>query len=381
MVRSVFRFFLKTAGAAAFVIGAALTGLAQTAGSSGPIQTAGPSDNNKSSGISIVSSVDRSRMTIGDLVRYRVTVTHDPKIKVDMPGQGANLGGFEIRDYKILEPKKTRELVESAAEYTISTFFVGEFVIPPLTIQYSVPPDTLVRTMNSESIRIVVESVKPSEAGDIRDIKPPREIPSVWWRQILPYAIGLFATALAVLGWIIYKRKKAGKGILPIRTAPLRPPHEIALEALDKLRDSDILRNGEIKKYYTELSDIIRIYIGGRYYIDAMELTTTETMRALADSAMGEEDLVLFDGLFRLSDLVKFAKRIPNEKEHEQALGAAYEIVNRTKIIDVAPPEEAENPPAQEGVTSISGAEADRTKAEPVTAEQDTVDPNKGVGP
>lgn len=283
--------------------------------------------------ISISSQVDNSRVYIGDLITYTVTVTHDKDVKVDLPGLGANLGGFEIRDYNVHEPKKKDGLITSAVDYTISTFFTGEFEIPPLTVMYYTPEDTASKTLSTEKIKIVVESVKPSEAGDIKDIKPPVEIPRDLWHLVKWLVLGGVLAVLAFLIFIIYRRKKAGKGLLPVREAPPRPPHEVAYEALDQLRDSDLLENGRIKEFYTEISEIIRQYIEGRYFIVAMEMTTTEVMEGLSTTEVSEDNFNLFQTFLDQSDLVKFAKHIPSKDENEAILNMAYEIVNRTKVL------------------------------------------------
>jgi len=263
--------------------------------------------------ISISSQVDNSRVYIGDLITYTVTVTHDKDVKVELPGLGANLGGFEIRDYNLHEPKKKDGLITSAVDYTISTFFTGEFEIPPLTVMYYTPEDTAAKTLSTEKIKIVVESVKPSEAGDIKDIKPPVEIPRDLWHLMRWFVLGGVLALLAFLVFVIYRRKKAGK--------------------LDRLRDSDLLENGRIKEFYTEISEIIREYIEGRYFIVAMEMTTTEVLEGLSTAELSEDNFHLFQTFLEQSDLVKFAKRIPSEDENEAILNMAYEIVNRTKVL------------------------------------------------
>jgi len=293
--------------------------------------------------ISISSRVDKSRITIGDLITYTVEVVHHKNIQVEMPGVGANLGGFEIRDYHVHDPVKKEQNLISQWDYVISTFFTGEFEIPPLTIRYTADGDSTFKTLITEPIQIVVESVKPSEAGDIKDIKPPEEIPRDFWYWGRWIALGGGILLLAALAFILYRRRKAGKSLLPIREKLVRPPHEVALERLQNLKDSDLLQNGDIKNYYIELSEGIRQYIGGRYFIVAMEMTTTEVLTGLSHADILEEDYALFEKLFNRCDLVKFAKVIPPEKKHEENWQLAFDIVERTKLIltEDSPPEQS----------------------------------------
>ena len=307
--------------------------------------------------ISVSSQVDKSKITIGDLIRYTVTVTHDEKVQVEMPGTGANLGGFEIRNYKVEDPRKQNGQVFSTATYTISTFITGEFVIPPLTVVYQLPGDTTRHFLSTDKIKIVVESVKPSEAGDIKDIKPPLEIPRNWWLLARNVGIGLLIIAMAVSGWIGYRRWKQGKGLIPVRQTPPRPPHEIALEALDRLRNSGFLENGEIKAFYIELSEVIRRYVEGRYFIIAMEMTTTEVLQNLSGASVTEEEMNLFRVFLEQCDLVKFAKYIPSPDENEAALNEAHDIVEKTKVVIEETPvlaEEEQAPATVQGKTEAA---------------------------
>lgn len=290
-------------------------------------------EEDQSERISVSSSVDKSRITIGDLIRYTVTVTHDEHVEVELPGLGANLGGFEIRDYDVQDPHKKDGMVVSEAEYIVSTFFTGEFEIPPLTVAYRTAEDSAIQTLTTEKIKIVVESVKPSEAGDIRDIKPPVEIPRDWWQWGRWFVLGGSVLVLALLGWILYRRKKQGKGLLPVREESPRPPHEVACEQLDRLRQSDLLEKRAIKEYYIAISEIIRRYIEGRYFVIAMEMTTFEVMEGLSTADLPEEEYQLFRTFLSNCDLVKFAKHIPSEKENEAIMAMAYKIIDKTKVI------------------------------------------------
>jgi len=283
--------------------------------------------------ISLSSRVDKSKITIGDLITYTVTVAYDEGMQIQMPGLGANLGGFEIRDYNEKEPVKKDGRIESSVDYIISTFFTGEFEIPPLTIFYAMPEDSVFNPLTTDPIQILVESVKPSEAGDILDIKDPLEMPRNWWITLRWPIIGAVFLALVLAGILFYRKRKQGKGLLPVKKEPPRPPHEMALEALEKLKASDLLETRQIKQYYIEISEIIRHYIEGRYYIEAMEMTTFEVMQNLSGADISDEDHRLFYAFFDACDLVKFAKVIPSDKKNLAIMDDAFDLVDRTKVI------------------------------------------------
>ncbi|MBQ2364953.1 MAG: hypothetical protein II288_05245, partial [Alistipes sp.] len=94
-------------------------------------------------------------------------------------------------------------------------------------------------------------------------------------------------------------------------------------------------QNGKIKLYYTELTDILRVYIFGRWGVSAMELTTDEIIAALKDIEMPRESRMDLVEILRSADMVKFAKAIPEAKENEDNFTRAYYFVENTKLINL----------------------------------------------
>ena len=129
------------------------------------------------------------------------------------------------------------------------------------------------------------------------------------------------------------------------------------------LRDSDLLEKGEIKQYYIEVSEIIRQYIEGRYFIIAMEMTTTEVLEGLTGAELPEEDFQYFSDFLNRCDLVKFAKVIPSEKQNLEILDMACEIVNRTKVVIEEPAAEVDEVP-QENQDETLGTVSSDEKSE-----------------
>jgi hypothetical protein len=288
--------------------------------------------------VSVESRLDKSAITIGDTVRYVVRLTYDERVKVTWPSLGANLGAFEIRDYSKPDPRKVKGRMVEEVAYTISTFDTGRFEIPPLTISYQTPPDTARYTLQTDKLEVYVASMLPSQDGDIRDIKSPWELPRDWKLIALVAGGVTLVLLLAGLGYYFW-RKRRGKSLLPEKKEPLRPAHEIAWEALQKLRDGDLLATGQIKAYYVELTEIVRRYIEGRYFVPALELTTGELMDNLKTVAIETEAKAMLHDLLQRSDLVKFAKYQPAADEHERAFQLAESFVETTKLVIVTPPE------------------------------------------
>lgn len=288
------------------------------------------------------AKVDRNKITIGDLIKYSIVVTSDENIEIQMPDLGANLGAFEIRDYVDSEPSKKDGQIIQVREYIISTYDIGDYQIPPVTVSYRVGEDSVWKDLTTENLKITVESLVASEEGDIRDIKPPLEIPKNWWRTIRFAVAGLLVLLVIVLVFIYLKRRKQGKSLIPRREKPTRPPHETAIEELEKLIQEQLLEKGETKEYYIRISEIIRQYIEDRFFIIALEMTTHQLIESLKESEVEPEVCNEVENFLNQCDLVKFAKYKPNKTANKNTTKLAFKIIEQTKLIFTAEQDETE---------------------------------------
>ncbi|MBP5290424.1 MAG: hypothetical protein J6Y76_03295, partial [Paludibacteraceae bacterium] len=86
-----------------------------------------------------------------------------------------------------------------------------------------------------------------------------------------------------------------------------RPAEEEALEKLDEIKAQKIWKDGKVKEYQTDLTDVVREYIGRRFEVHSTEKTSDETLRAM--KPLVDKDLFAkLSKMLQLDDLVKFAK-------------------------------------------------------------------------
>jgi len=160
---------------------------------------------------------------------------------------------------------------------------------------------------------------------------------------------------ISFAAWLGFKawKKKQEKGYIFAPPPKPRPAHEIALKALQKLYASDLLEKQEYKLFFSELSDILRTYLEGRYFISALEETTYEIIRDLKEHLDDDKKKILSD-ILQLSDLVKFAKFKPELKEIETAKIQAEQFIQDTKLIFS---EETEDATDEKGTPALTAAE------------------------
>ncbi len=111
------------------------------------------------------------------------------------------------------------------------------------------------------------------------------------------------------------------------------------MEELAAIKESSILEEGKVEEFYIQISEVIRRYVEGRYFIIAMELTTFELIEDLKRSGILDEDIQLFNEFLSTCDLVKFAKYKPTNAKNSATLDKAVEIVERTKLVYEEPEE------------------------------------------
>mgnify|MGYP004265661367 CR=1 FL=1 len=97
-----------------------------------------------------------------------------------------------------------------------------------------------------------------------------------------------------------------------------------------KLENSKIWQSGNIKEYHSELSQIIRRYTENRFNFIALEITTDEIIQEM-QSKLNSEQLSNIKKILVRSDLAKFAKSKPTDKENIESMILAKEFVNATK--------------------------------------------------
>lgn len=191
-------------------------------------------------------------------------------------------------------------------------------------------------------ITMDVDTLHPNQFYGQKDVQ---DNPFLWdeWSVVLWLSLG--ALILYVLCWLAYLRLKSNKPIqLKVRIVKKIPPHQRALTAIDKIKDSRMPDNPKL--YYTQLTDTLRKYMEERFGFNAMEMTSAEIIEQLRKDN-DQEKLQELTMLFETADLVKFAKYTVGISENDRNLVSAIDFINVTKQ-DNVPTEERIEPTVTE---------------------------------
>jgi hypothetical protein len=277
--------------------------------------------------VTIHASVDRKEITIGDPIRYTVEVSAAADTEILIPVLSGAVGDFTISDFGESPPRKENGRAVASRWYTLTTFEAGDHLIPAPKVMYRLPGEELQEAQGDEVLVGVASLLaKDPKASDIRDIKPPEEVPFDW----RPY--GIAAAAVLVVGLLgaafFYLLNRPRRQ----RVLPPRPPHEVALTALNRLHAQGLIQQGQFEQYYVQLSSIVRHYLEDRFRIRAPEMTTEEFLSKLAtDGRLIAPHRRLLAEFLSQADLVKFARHLPSLNDSEAAYNAARRFVEDTR--------------------------------------------------
>ena len=222
-------------------------------------------------------------------------------------------------------------------------FEAGEITIPaiPLAVGSTVSetPELVVTvetTFTRDELPIAT-STQPAALAALEEMAAPdppaRRVevfdPTLLWTLLVVAGLGLVAYLF------LRRRTQAPAPRAASPAAPARPAHDVALAALETLQARDLMAKGDFKEHYTELSMILRAYVGDRYAFESVELTLDELLNALRGRVSKELEVDTLMAVLAAADHVKFAKRIPK-------LGDGYEDLERARrIVTRSAPEQA----------------------------------------
>jgi hypothetical protein len=148
---------------------------------------------------------------------------------------------------------------------------------------------------------------------------------------LVRYGWILIVLALLIFGIYRFIKKKKESVDVEEQLKPALPIHEEFLVLLDTIKAKQLWLNGNIKQHHTEITDAIRNYIAKRYGINALELTSSQTLNLLKRERISTEQKDKLKMLLTLSDLVKFAKEQPTPEENERLIDDAKAFILSTK--------------------------------------------------
>lgn len=267
------------------------------------------------------AEIDTTNIRIGEQFNLKISVNEIKNVIIPK---------LELKGLEVVDTAKTDTLKSSLVKkYTITGFDSGSFYIPQQQIfvkNQAFLTDSLLVNVATIAIdtskikKFPIKSIK-SEPYVLDDFKG-----YIWITLVVLLLVG-------ILVYLLFFRKK--KETVEEVVIPLKPAYEEAIEKLQQLDEKLLWQNNKIKEYYSELTEIVRNYIGRDIEIPTFEQTSNEIIELIEAQntkkklGLSKETIATIHSLLKNADLVKFAKSKPLSHEIEDDRKFAELIITK----------------------------------------------------
>lgn len=304
--------------------------------------------------VSVKAGIDSVDVLQGRLRTVQVEIIQDASVSggrwnIDVaaqpaaPGQEAAPAVLELTPGVELHTKGTPDTtalgngrLQITRTLLVQPFDSGDVVLPPF--EYVVGADTF----RSNPLAMKVYTADVDSMTTIHALAPAIAAPSHFWDWVpdwiadywWAYLLCLVVLAGAYVGWRIYSRGGL-KALAKPAPKPV-PPYERAINSLRTLRERKLCERGQEREFYTELTEILREYLEGRFGINAMEMTSTQIKNAVRANSTTARSSAQMNEILEMADFVKFAKMRPLPEDNQRTYAQAVNFVENTKPEDPA---------------------------------------------
>ncbi|MBX6365175.1 MAG: hypothetical protein IRZ00_15000 [Gemmatimonadetes bacterium] len=251
--------------------------------------------------------------TIGGVVqaavRFDLPAGYHAIVPDSLPLQGTaeNAGRRQVREVE--RPDGSREVT---VVYPVTPWRTGTMALPRIAIRLTGPQGERLLTVVLPAV--TVRSVLPADTTGIQP-KPPSDVlgPNrLLWPFVLA-AILLLLLLLALAYWL-WRRWRARRDRVVEVPAEVLSPRERTIREFDRIRGLRLVEMGESKAFYSLVTATLREYLAGLDPRWGTDLTTSELLAELRETA-GWGPAHELTPLLGAADLVKFARRRPAADE------------------------------------------------------------------
>ena len=263
----------------------------------------------------VIANLDTNNILIGDHITF--TIEGETENDNEWPIFTDSIGNLELLSISEIDSIPTENGWKLKQEFILTQWDSGFYHIPSISVGNEKTADFVV----------TVNTINLEEDSEAKDIKGPIDAP-VTFSEVLPYLLGGIIMGLLIYLLIRYLKREKPIEIITRKAKVVLPPFEIALTQLEELKIKKKWQSGEIKAYYSDLSEIVRTYIENGLHTPAMEMLTDDIIDRLKARKIDTAQLSI---LLNTADMAKFAKAKPTDAENELSIKFAFEFIHQTK--------------------------------------------------
>jgi hypothetical protein len=289
------------------------------------------------------AKLDSTTILIGDYLNVHLEVTSPKGTAIRLPKLNSDYLHAIGSSIEWIENSKIDTVLSGNQQifkqtFTVTSFDSGAYFFPVLSV-LSLDSTILAQT---DSLYFTVNTIPVDTTAAYKDIKgnlsSPLTLHEIWlYLQKYGLLILLMAILIGLVIYIIvkYALKKKKTGLKPhLKEKPKEKAHIIALKALEQLKKKKLWEQGFVKQYYSELTEIIRIYLENRWNIYAMEMVSSEIISEVKKKEIDPQTIEILQKMLQSADLVKFAKWNPLPDDHDMAYKNAYSFIEKSADLD-----------------------------------------------
>ena len=263
----------------------------------------------------VIANLDTNNILIGDHITF--TIEGETENDNEWPIFTDSIGNLELLSISEIDSIPTENGWKLKQEFILTQWDSGFYHIPSISVGNEKTADFVV----------TVNTINLEEDSEAKDIKGPIDAP-VTFSEVLPYLLVGIIIGLLIYLLIRYLKREKPIEIITPKAKVVLHPFEIALTQLEELKIKKKWQSGEIKAYYSDLSEIVRTYIENGLHTPAMEMLTDDIIDRLKARKIDTAQLSI---LLNTADMAKFAKAQPTSAENELAITFAFEFIHQTK--------------------------------------------------
>jgi len=291
---------------------------------------------------SVKARLDSAGILMGRMTNLIVTVEQGKNVRGHLPlfshpGEKGYVGvcgdSVELRYPAKIDTLKDGDGLKITYSITVQSFDSGSYRLPRIAFADGV--DTAYSNQVVLNVRPVPNVTADTPIDDYANVSEPENksifdnlpdwVVNYWW-------IILIVLTLAIAGYFVYRRYKKTGHFLPPKPEPT--PYEVAMHDLMELKGKKLWENGMEKEYFTDLTDILRVYLYKRFGINAIEMTSREILQSLSHREETKDKRKMVRQILDMADFVKFAKVRPLPADNISSFDNALKFVEETKPME-----------------------------------------------
>lgn len=287
--------------------------------------------------MTVTASTDSTALVMGDRTNVTVEVvknSHEGSL-IDIPPRGHDYHGMELIDIVADSADLGNNRVQLKYRLTFQAFEpMDVLTLPPFRyVSHNDTASSDILTFKVLPVDLSPELGDPAQPDSLK-VHPDMGVVSVkskWYDAIPDWTVWvLVAAVLLALAYVLFRLYRKNGPALFVARKPT-PPYELAIQRLNTLKSKKLIEHGESKQFFTEVTDIWRQYLEGRFGISAMEMTSRQILQELRDNKETHISADQMADLLSISDFVKFAAMSATSDEMVRTFNTIHSFVEATR--------------------------------------------------